>query len=710
MATTAEPGQREGGLPGAAWADLEIGLHRREAEGYAVELRFSRPDSAVDERFSGDGLAVARIDLDRLRALLLDEVGYGRHLTEALFGGEGVRAAFDHARRLASEREQPLRVRLFIGPSAPELHGVRWETLRDPEDDSPLLTSEDLFFSRYLSSGDWRPVRRRPRQQLRALIAIANPTDLDAFGLAPLNADEELARVAEALGDIPAMALVSLNRPVVAGAPAAAPGKVTIQNLIEHARAGHDILYLVCHGTRRGELTLWLEAEDGTAARVPAGELVARLRDLAERPRLVVLAACRGAGDGVADTGALTALGPRLAEAGIPAVVAMHGEISVETVSAFMPVFFREVQRGGQIDRAMAIARAAVRDRPDHWMPVLFMRLRDGRIWYVPGFRDQQQEFEQWPPLLSHIREGVCTPILGPGLNERLLGSSREIAERWAEVYRFPLAPQHRDDLPQVAQYLSVNHDYQFLRSALSAHVRDEILRRYADFLPPTAATGPLAALLEAAGALWRAQDAEQPHQTLARMPFPLYLTTNPDDFMAAALREAGREPRVLLCPWNDAVAADDEDIRLDPRRPVVYHLFGHIQQPDSLVLTEDDYFDYLIGVTTNRDLIPEPIRRAQASSALLFLGFQLDDWDFRVLFRGIMRAEGSGRRQRYRHVAVQIDPDDSRSLDPERARRYLESYFQNAKISIYWGSTDDFLRELAAQWAASERPVPAHA
>jgi hypothetical protein len=29
----------------------------------------------------------------------------------------------------------------------------------------------------------------------------------------------------------------------------------------------------------------------------------------------------------------------------------------------------------------MSEARAAVRDRPDWWMPVLFTRLRAGRIW-----------------------------------------------------------------------------------------------------------------------------------------------------------------------------------------------------------------------------------------------------------------------------------------------------------------------------------------
>ena len=79
----------------------------------------------------------------------------------------------------------------------------------------------------------------------------------------------------------------------------------------------------------------------------------------------------------------------------------------------------------------------------------------------------------------------------------------------------------------------------------------------------------------------------------------------------------------------------------------------------------------------------------------MLFLGFQIDDWDFRVLFRSIMSREGCSRRWDYAHVAAQITPEEGRILKPERARRYLEEYFQDVDISIYWGSVEDFIREL---------------
>jgi hypothetical protein len=174
---------------------------------------------------------------------------------------------------------------------------------------------------------------------------------------------------------------------------------------------------------------------------------------------------------------------------------------------------------------------------------------------------------------------------------------------------------------------------------------------------------------------------------------------------MAEALKDAGKDPQVVICPWNEYIEQSETifereiDYRPTPQRPLVYHLFGRINEPDSIVLTEDDYFDFEIGVTTNKDIIPLPVRRALADTALLFLGFQMDDWNFRVLFRTILAQQGGGRRNRYAHIAVQIDPEEGRILEPERARRYLESYFNKADISLYWGSAEDFIRDFKPRW-----------
>jgi hypothetical protein len=371
----------------------------------------------------------------------------------------------------------------------------------------------------------------------------------------------------------------------------------------------------------------------------------------------------------------------------------------METVAAFMPSFFAELQRDGQIDRALAAARGAVRHRPDAWMPVLYMRLKSGRIWYVPGFGDERKGFEKWPAMVRSVRQGRCTPILGAGVVEPLLGSTRELARRWAETYGYPMAQHSMEDLPQVAQYVAVDQDEGFVRAELHEALRQELQRRWPEASGDSQSPG-LRELLRGAGAALRAAEPAEPHRVLAAQPFPIYLTTNLDHLLEAALEEAGKRPRTLLCPWNDYVerVQDDYDELPTAETPLVYHLFGSLDEPDSLVLTEDDYFNYLIGVTSNRKLIPEVVRRALADSALLFLGFRMDDWNFRVIFRSFMSQEGRGRRRKYTHVAAQIDPEEGRIREPERARRYLERYFQSDDISIYWGSSEDFIRDLASR------------
>ena len=40
-------------------------------------------------------------------------------------------------------------------------------------------------------------------------------------------------------------------------------------------------------------------------------------------------------------------------------------------------------------------------------------------------------------------------------------------------------------------------------------------------------------------------------------------------------------------------------------------------------------------------------------------------------------------------------------TIDAARARTYLESYFHSARVSLYWGSTEHFVRELNDTWGA---------
>lgn len=671
------------------YADLEITLTRWEKDSYRVELRYSQPGSETDTRLNAP--ATVRFDLAALRALELQPDEYGKQLGANLLGDENVKTMFAQSRASAQAQKLDLRLRLIIDPTAAELHELRWEMLRDLSDHSSLVTSERILFTRYLASQDFRPVKIKPQKDLRALVFISNPTNLaDLQGFAPIDSAGELERARKALGKL---AVTTLEANEFA----------TLNKLVEKLRGDIDILYLVAHGAVGAEEpVVFLQDDTGKLNDVQASELVARINELQDTPSLVVLASCQSANMSASDNGVLASLGPRLASAGVPAVIAMQGNITMQTVAQFMPVFFQELQRDGQIDRAMAAARAAVRDNADAWMPVLFLRLKSGKIWYVPGFGGDKASFQKWPALMAAIRKGRCTPILGPGISEGVFGSRSALAARWAKKYSFPLAPYATEDLPEVAQYIAVDQARFLVHDELEQSLKEELERRFGLQLAPGLQNGPLTDLVSAVGAITR-QSAHDPHVVIANLPFPVYITTNPDSLLIDALKAAGKEPQVELCQWNDnmtreSLAQSNSSYVPDEKHPLVFCLFGQYSDPESQVITEDDYFDYLIGVTSNKDLIHHEVKRMLTDSALLFLGFQLDDWNFRVLYRSIMSQEGGNRRKNLPHIAAQIDPEEGRLIEPERARRYLENYFGNADISIYWGSAEDFIKDLEKQ------------
>lgn len=691
------------------YADLEVSLRRLDGDGVTAGIRFSPPGSDGDVRVADE--VVLTFDLTKLDEVRYDPAEHGALLAGSLFAG-GVADAFARARQEAASEDAPLRVRLLIAPTADRLHHLRWETLRDPETGASLLTNERVLFSRYLTSRDWRPVGVSPKSDLDALVVVANPTGLESWTvgdqpLAPVDVDGELARARAGLRSMPVKELPS-------------GGTATLAGLVDGLRDGPEVLYLVCHGfLAKDEPQLLLEGEDGSVERVSGGELLARLAELPRLPRLVVLASCQSGGSGGTsrDEGALAGLGPRLAELGVPAVLAMQGNVTMSTVETFVPAFFEELDRDGQIDRAVAVARSKVGDRPDWWMPVLFMRLQSGRLWYVPGFSTSGSGYERWPALLGHIRRGRCLPIIGPGLSDQLLGPRETIARGWADRYRFPMAVQDEDDLADVAQYLWATQDMEFLVDELRGYLRLKV-DEHREELPEElrgAGSGdqPVAPpdLDALVNALWerrRAADPAEPYSVIASLPLPIYVTTQPVGLLTAALKAAGKDPRVDYCRWTldadwpPSVYEQDPGYVPSEAAPLVYHVFGHHAIERSLVLTVDNYLDFLIGVTANKASVPPAVLRAFSDGVLFFLGFRIDEWAFRVVFRTIMNLQGTGRRQ-YSHVAAQIDPEGSRTQSPEGARRYLERYLQWSQVDLYWGSSESFVRDLAAQWAGGQ-------
>jgi hypothetical protein len=360
---------------------------------------------------------------------------------------------------------------------------------------------------------------------------------------------------------------------------------------------------------------------------------------------------------------------------------------------------------------AVALLRE-LRGRPDVMETVArdidLLLARDGA---AAGGRRQhrEEEMDLLRSLLTQIKKGRCTPILGWGLTDTLIGPRRLMARAWAETFEFPLEVHRHEDLPQVANFVAVMTDVATLRESLGEFYREQLRGRYPE-LGPSDTSVPLSEVVRKAW-IQHAASEPDPYAVLADLPCPIFVNAHPTSLLTDALRDRGKDPMVELCRWRPdvydwpaSIFDKDPDYVPDAQRPLVFQVFGSTDVVDSLVLTEDDYFDFLGAVAENPGLVPPVVKNALADSALLLLGFRLDEWDVRVLLRSLVSQAGGNRLQKYTHVAAQIDLADT-VASPERARRFLERYFgkyRQPSIDIFWGSVDEFTVALDEVWAAA--------
>jgi hypothetical protein len=294
----------------------------------------------------------------------------------------------------------------------------------------------------------------------------------------------------------------------------------------------------------------------------------------------------------------------------------------------------------------------------------------------VPG---ESLTEDQWDDLLEAIEDGECTPVLGAGASFPLLPLASDIAKAWAAEYKYPLSDTA--NLARVAQYLAVHRHPDFPKKLLMKCFEE---RGQPDY-----------------------DDLRSVHGVLARLPIEVYITTNYDDFLASALRHRRREPQVDYCRWNGMAEVTgrktplgDAEFSTSVGRPLVYHLHGHMKDRSSMVLTEEDYLTFLLRVVEVHDLLHSTVRMALAANTVLFIGYSLSDWTFRVLFRGLVDAIKARFGQPA--VSIQLPPGDVQPGCEDAAREYLEKFLgklHNIDVRFYWGDAQSFAMQLHERW-----------
>ena len=224
---------------------------------------------------------------------------------------------------------------------------------------------------------------------------------------------------------------------------------------------------------------------------------------------------------------------------------------------------------------------------------------------------------KNWSSFLTLLEEQSCVLMLGPNVPAIKKGQ-----EKWLSVLPHLLA----NDLAKIVKAEGVEFD-ETQQNVLSYIAQSylEIPRRKKLNLQQD-----IKELIQA-----YPKDIPPLYEDLAKLPFYLIVTTTPDDGMLRALKKEGKYPIEYNFNFRRTQPFMVNFKQITPETPLVISLFGSIQprQEDSLLLTETDRMDFIKNIMSGVSKIPtELLKELQYLKAYLFLGFNWDNWELRLV------------------------------------------------------------------------------
>lgn len=285
--------------------------------------------------------------------------------------------------------------------------------------------------------------------------------------------------------------------------------------------------------------------------------------------------------------------------------------------------------------------------------------------------------FAHWDKLLYGIERGECILFLGPELPIEAPDRPREIPEQ-------SLASRllHELDDEGLAGFDPQPSDLAWIAQRFVAH-EDEV---------------GLEMQLGRWHHEWR--DRSSPlHDDLAALPFRLIVTSLLDPLMEGALRRAGKAPAVGRYHYR----GQNEELLPEPTvaSPVLFHMYGRVDEPASVVLTELQLLDFLARLIARDPPLPNDLNAALTHGRLfLFLGFGLRQWYLRILFHvlKVLRADSRGFSIEALGAGATAE---TAGRDPA-----IFFYRDNFKMDLLRIDPLEFTRELRHRYEASGGPA----
>ena len=164
--------------------------------------------------------------------------------------------------------------------------------------------------------------------------------------------------------------------------------------------------------------------------------------------------------------------------------------------------------------------------------------------------------------------------------------------------------------------------------------------------------------------------------RALAELPFPIVITTNYDQLFETALRSAGKRPRLSVYSPERRATTVHRNATAD--NPVLFKLHGDIESPESLVVTDEDYIQFVLRMSDKEQFDPVPLTLKFHLSewTTLLVGYSLLDYNLRLLFKTLRwGVDSSALPLMY---SVDYDPDPLILDVWDSQRRYVKFIAEN--------------------------------
>lgn len=181
----------------------------------------------------------------------------------------------------------------------------------------------------------------------------------------------------------------------------------------------------------------------------------------------------------------------------------------------------------------------------------------------------------------------------------------------------------------------------------------------------------------------------------ISRTPFPMIFTLTPDNILARTMDVMGFEYHQDFYFRNRK--ASDFFEKPNKHKPLIYNLFGNIEEPESLILTHSDFFDFLESVFKANSMNQQLKDELEQMERFIFLGLPYEKWYFQLLLR-----------------ILAFNTDKFKDIERFALKEFentnlLKIYTEEFKIEFFPASSEQFIQELYQRCKEADllKPLP---